>query len=143
VKFKIEGLDKLLRGTAEFERRVAGGIDAAVATAALRIQGNYRKKLQRGGRSGRIYKRRGIQHQASAPGEPPKTDTGQLAASAVVVHEPGSRHAEVIVRAPYAAALEFGSPRSNLEPRPALGPAVREESAGFPALIAAKIKGAR
>lgn len=143
LKFGLAGVEKLLRASAELERRVGRGVDQAVAVAAARIHGNYRKKLQRGSRSGRIYKRRGISHQASAPGEPPKTDTGGLAASAAVVHEPGSRHAEVIVSAPQAAALEFGSPRSNLAPRPALGPAVLEESKGFPGLIAAKVKGAK
>ena len=45
------------------------------------IQKRTRNILNTGGRTGRIYTINGRRHQASAPGEPPKTRTGALAKS--------------------------------------------------------------
>ena len=42
------------------------------------MDSDVKKTIQKGGRSGRIYGKR--RHQASAPGEAPKTDSGQLVA---------------------------------------------------------------
>lgn len=79
-------------------------------------------KLQKGGRSGREYKRGGVTHIASKPGEPPATDLGQLVKSIRVVSGKPSTlvTAKVVARAPYAMALEYGT--KNLEPRPFMQP---------------------
>lgn len=44
-------------------------------------------RLSTGARTGRIYKRRGVYHQASAPGEAPKTDRGGLVSSVGIPEE--------------------------------------------------------
>lgn len=61
-------------------------------------------------RTGRIYPRRSVRHQASAPGEAPAPDQGFLKGSIASV--PLGRFAtRVGSSASYAAALEFGSVR--------------------------------
>jgi hypothetical protein len=53
-----------------------------IAKTLLEIHGDTVKKLNQGKRSGTIYKKGANRyHQASAVGEYPKTDTGQLASS--------------------------------------------------------------
>lgn len=57
-------------------------LDQDIGDAARHALSLMRDLINTGGRSGRIYKRgKGRTHQASAPGEPPKTDLGGLSAS--------------------------------------------------------------
>lgn len=74
------------------------------------------------GPSGIIYKRGNISHQASAPGEAPAVDTGQLLRT--ILFEAGNNTLEVgsAGGAPYSEFLEDGT--KNMEPRPFLQPAV-------------------
>ncbi len=66
-------------------------------------------------KTGRVYRIRGLDHQASAPGEAPANLTGRLAASFNYnVH--GFYQMEVGESAPYAAFLEEGT--RNIAPRP-------------------------
>ncbi len=133
VRFSLEGIGRLARALQVKQSAIRDAVDVAVAQTAAGIQRRYVAAVQRGGRTGRTYKKYAPKrtHRASAPGEPPKTDTGQLANSCVIYHEQGSREALVVVAAPYAAALEFGSPKSNLAARPALGPAAKAETPAF------------
>lgn len=74
-------------------------------------------------KTGRIYRRRGVEHQASAPGEPPASDTGRLVGS---IRMDFTRIEEltgvVNARAGYAAHLEYGT--SRMAPRPFMRPAL-------------------
>lgn len=70
---------------------------------------------------GATYERGGKEHVASAPGEPPAVDIGNLANS--VQHTmTGDTEGEVDVGAEYGLDLELGT--VNMAPRPFLGPAV-------------------
>lgn len=91
----------------------------ACRAGALFLEAEILKSLEGGG-TGRTYRHGNVEHQASAPGEPPATDTGTLAGSIHVV--PGDRQAEVVASASYAAYLEFGT--SKMAPRPYMRPAV-------------------
>lgn len=137
VRLRVEGLGRLQQTLTVLPTEVGKVVDQAVVATAAAIQRGYVSRVQRGGRSGRVYEKYAPRrtHQASGPGEAPKTDTGQLANSAVVMHTPGTRSAQVVVTAPYAAALEFGSPGNNLAPRPALGPATKEEEPRYLARV--------
>ena len=76
-------------------------------------------------KSGRIYKRRSVEHRASAPGQAPAIDTGALVNS-LIWNKLGTTGAEVIEGVEgknYAHALEFGRPEHNLAPRPHMKPA--------------------
>lgn len=93
--------------------------------------------------SGRVYQRGGRTHQASAPGEPPAPDSGNLLRSVQwrVRHNGLTWYAEVYSTLKYALYLEFGAARGVrhrsgknagrlksvqwvLFPRPAWGPAL-------------------
>lgn len=63
--------------TAGLKREVNRKARAGVAAAGFVVENAVREELRKPG-SGRIYRRRGVQHQASAPGESPATDTAQL-----------------------------------------------------------------
>lgn len=73
-------------------------------------------------KTGRVYRRRSIEHQASAPGEPPASDTGRLVQSVTTDYGDGGYAGTVTFRTAYAAALEYGTER--MEPRPYARPAV-------------------
>lgn len=85
-------------------------------------------------KSGRIYRRRTVVHQASAPGEAPAIDTGALARS--VTHEIGETADGFTLdigpsvqsgRSETAAHLEFGT--SKMGARPAWRPALETVAA--------------
>jgi hypothetical protein len=69
-------------------------------------------------RTGRIYPRGKKQHQASAPGESPAVDTGQLRQSVVSYTEEFGDTIRAVVGTPlkYGAILQYGTER--IKPRP-------------------------
>lgn len=80
--------------------RIAG---AVVYEGADMIRAYAHQKISAGSVSGKG-------HEASAPGDFPNRDTGILQAN-IEARQTGALTAEVVSRAPYAAALEFGSER--------------------------------
>ena len=115
------GIDDLLR-------RVNSMADAGQARATrrkmlragIRVIERHTKNLLVGQRSGRIYTYRSVEHQASAPGEAPAVDTGNLKSSLRVL-EVTDDYASFGTSADYAAHLEFGT--RNMAARPYLRPA--------------------
>lgn len=73
-------------------------------------------------KSGRTYRRRGVTHRASAPGEPFASDTGTALKAIDTLYNTTSLSGTVNFGAAYAAALEFGTER--MEPRPVARPAL-------------------
>lgn len=93
-----------------------------IAAGILDIQ-TRAKKLVRDQGSGRVYKRRGVTHRASAPYRPPATDRGTLLArlsdGAAITYRNGGLVAEFGPRNyPVALYLEYGTKR--MLPRPFL-----------------------
>lgn len=85
-------------------------------------------------KSGIIYRRRGVVHQASAPGEPPATDLGTLVQSGYASYPEQSDLFVVTGYANWGAAhaifLELGT--QNMEPRPFARPALDFCAPQFP-----------
>ena len=77
-KITIEGLPNLERKLKRLGIDVDRTMDKAIASVSLKVESEAKKLISRGERSGRTYKRRSVTHRASAPYEPPKTDTGNL-----------------------------------------------------------------
>lgn len=77
-----------------------------------------------GQKSGRIYRRRGAEHQASAPGEAPASDTGRLVQSGhtEVLTEGQIVRGRVTWSTAYALKLEVGTEK--VAPRPFVRPAL-------------------
>ena len=89
-------------------------------TVGAFMEGEVKKTLSQPG-TGRIYKRSGgaIEHQASAPGEPPAVDTGMLRASVTnQVIDVSQSRIEVWIgtNKKYGKTLELGT--SKIAPRP-------------------------
>ena|SRR3990167_5737045 len=122
VSTKIEGMDRLTRKLRLLPAAIQNDIETAQKINALDLQNTARRLILSGSKSGRIYKRRnksgGITlHQASAPGESPASDFGTLVSSVRGFVEKRFTAALEAATA-YAAALEFGSRKRHILPRP-------------------------
>jgi hypothetical protein len=121
---------------------IVQGARQAVANATEGVLGEGNRLIASPPKSGRVYKRRGIEHQASAPGESPATDTGALIQSGQALY-PDSGDPMVITgianwSTDYALALETGT--ETMEARPYARPALDQVAPSLPAGIAAAIK---
>lgn len=101
---------------------VKKAIMRAVAMTAHDVRNDAINSITSGQKSGQVYTRRGITHQASAPGEAPAADTGVLHNSIDVILNPATLSARVNASAKYAAALEYGTEK--MQPRPYMRPAL-------------------
>jgi len=86
-----------------------------------------------GPKTGRVYGA----HQASAPGEAPASDTGQLVNSITTSVDPNTVDGTVGVGAAHGKALEYGT--RNMAPRPFARPALVNKSADCTKNIADEI----
>lgn len=110
-KFHAKLDDLSAQGRRLISQAVYAGADIIATEAALSIT--------RGSISGKG-------HIPSKPGEPPNADTRQLDRS-IAVRQVGELKAEIVVSAPYAADLEFGT--SRMAARPFLQPAIDRKQA--------------
>lgn len=81
MEIKISLDDKAFEPLNEVPVRFAKDIDSVIQLSAMDIRNIIVRNINSNERTGRIYKRRSVTHQASAPGEWPKTDTGRLVGS--------------------------------------------------------------
>lgn len=112
VRFDRRGIQKRVK------RATARGLFRA--TEAVRNEAI--SLVQNSPATGRTYQRRGIAHVASSPGNPPRTDTGNLINSIRTKFMYENLTGIVNAGALYAAPLEFGTPK--IEPRPFMRPAL-------------------
>lgn len=96
---------------ADFQREVT----AVLELGATITQQEAVRSIQTGGRSGRIYVRRGRAHQASARGEAPASDTTKLESS-ITIERPSPTKRRVVVGERYGAILELRKGRPFLLP---------------------------
>lgn len=112
-------------------KEVQAAVDLNLAGGVKLVENDAKKAVARGPKTGRIYKRRGVTHQASAPGQAPATDTGMLARNIVSSAKDGV--AVVEARTKYAVHLEYGTRRTAA--RPFLTPAVERNRARIQGLV--------
>jgi len=116
-------MEQLFDLSIEADASVAWTSDYVVRSVAQRAK----NKIRSGGRSGRVYERQDPTRivQASAPGEPPLNDLGNLADSITFqLYNTSSKIAYAGTDLFYGYDLELGTP--NIAPRPFLYPAFRE-----------------
>lgn len=123
ITMTVRGGDQLRRNLdrlAGSQRRQAqrDGLEAGINVLLTHVDLN----LSHPG-SGEIYRRGNVIHRASAPGEPPAPDIGNLRDS-VQVDEVTPTHAILGIHAEYGEHLEFGT--SRMAPRPYVRPALDE-----------------
>lgn len=108
-----------------------GDVGRDLERRALNVEATQIRLLSQHG-TGRIYRRRGVTHQASAPGEPPAVDTGLLRATVGhhvhvepgvgLVADIGSGGNPAVPGTKVAEYLELGT--RYIEPRPFLRPSI-------------------
>lgn len=111
-------------------RGVLRGTEAVVTEATRLIQSTSK--------SGRTYRRRGVEHVASAPGEAPATDTGTLVKSNGTETRNGGLTGIAKWSAAHAPSLEYGT--SRIEPRPFARPALANKRLAIEEDIKKEIK---
>lgn len=128
IKVQVDGLDRVAGASRKVRESVARELLGALKLSGERVRGEAIKSILAGGKTGTVYKRGNVLHQASAPGEAPAQDTGRLASSITTSVDGTS----VIVTAgngtvKYARMLEFGT--SRIAARPFMMPAYRRSKA--------------
>lgn len=94
-------------------------------------------KILKGPKTGRIYRRRGVVHRASAPGQSPASDTGRLVNSRRIEVFEEQLRARLTFSTAYAAPLEFGTIK--MEARPFLRNSLEESMETGQALVHGEI----
>lgn len=129
-----DGLKKIIQK--RFDANTEKHIKRRLERASLLVEGTAKENIQRGAKTGKVYKRRGIEHQASAKGEYPATDTGFLVANighTTVKHQGTKYIARVFSGAPYSKFLEFGTRK--MGERPFLQPSLERNVEKIEALF--------
>ncbi|TBG37156.1 hypothetical protein ELG78_09255 [Rhizobium leguminosarum] len=112
----VRNADKLIKKLQRLPMDLRGGIGSALMLSVIEMDTYAKQHISGGGRSGRTYRRRSVTHQASAPGEFPKTDTGELVASLffrVAANKLSAFFGTKLAKGKY---LEFGTSRMRARP---------------------------
>lgn len=95
-------------------------IRAATVTGLVRGTEGIREEavslINTGAKTGRVYRRNGVSHRASAPGESPAADTGDLASKIGTKVDAAALTGTIEFYSAHAKPLEYGT--RNMAPRP-------------------------
>ena len=141
----IVGLDKLQAKLKAHGAAVDKAISVEIRKGAIAIQTTARLLITNSPAGGNVYwfgKNRSIEHHASAPGQPPATNTGHLQTNIQTVIDPDdSRIAYVVSRAHYSFWLEYGT--EHMKARPFMHPAYRQHRDEIVTRVRAAARAAR
>ncbi len=116
-------------------------VKTAVKVSGISVLNTVIKSIMTGTKTGITYKRRSVTHTASAAGEAPASDTGDLAGSFISVSA-NSGYSAVIgasgEQGRKSKWLEFGT--ANIKPRPHLIPALESNRRHVEKLIKTALK---
>jgi hypothetical protein len=123
---EIEGIKEFSKAIAEAKAEIRKLVEDEIRKSTFRVQSAAVKRIQRGPHTGRIYEKDNPRrtHQSSAPGQPPQSDTGRLAAS--IETQVDGLTGYVFTRVEYGSDLEMGTQK--IAPRPWLLPSVEEDA---------------
>ena len=122
IKFKVSNLKKVLSQMDKLEKDMEIPFQEIVKGGAQLIRTEAIKSIQTGAKSGVMYQKYNPrrEHRASAPGQAPASDTGNLV-SKIIVKQKTKNITNVESNADYSAFLEYGT--SKMQPRPFMLPA--------------------
>lgn len=132
ISIKVENIKAVQDAIRLYGAKAERNISRVIEATALTINRDVKDLIDRGAKSGRLYRRRNIEHRASAPGQAPATDTGFLLSS-IYYERNTPLSATVGSRLAYAYYLEFGTVR--IAPRPAWLPATEKNREKFNRLL--------
>lgn len=122
IKFKVTNLKKVLSQLDKLQNDMEIPFQEIVKGGGQLIRAEAIRSIQTGAKSGVMYQmynpRR--EHRASAPGQAPASDTGNLV-SKIIVRQKSQDVTSVESNANYSAYLEYGT--SKMEARPFMLPA--------------------
>ncbi len=136
VSLDLVGSDAVMKAIAEASDNVRLAVSDELSDIAAELEGDIVLRIQQGPKTGRIYKRGGVTHQASASGQSPANDTGTLMRS-IYSEKLTSLSYVVGSRIAYAAYLEYGTRR--MAARPFFRPPVEEMRKEFNSRLEAAI----
>ena len=143
LRVKIDGGKRLRKKLKQIPVDSRTGVRKAIGRGALKVQGAAVRSIQQGPpRTGVTVKvtKAGKTHTRSAPGEPPKTDTGRLASSIFAELDDSGLAANVGTDVKYGEYLEFGTQDGTLGERPWLRPAFNQNKAAIRADITNEVQ---
>ena len=122
IKFRVTNLKKVLSQLENLDKQLEPDFQEIVKGGGQFIRGEAIKSIQAGAKSGIVYEKYNPRrsHRASAPGQAPASDTGNLV-SKIIVKQKSKNITNVESNADYSAFLEYGT--SKMEPRPFMLPA--------------------
>lgn len=150
IGLKIEGAAEAARQLGNTGERARVALVKGLFASAMIVRNAAVKGIAKGPKTGRVYTRGKVMHRASASGEYPAGDTGNLARSIHHMVDPIKLEGRVEASAKYAVPLEYKAPSRG--GRPFLGRAYTEnveriqltiQAALFEALAAADRKANR
>lgn len=128
IKINVKNLKKVMSQLGRLNQDLEVPFQEVVKGGGQLIRAEAVKSIQSGAKSGIVYQKYNPrrQHRASAPGQAPASDTGNLV-SKIRVKQKDKNTTQVESGADYSAYLEYGT--SKMLPRPFLFPAF-EKSRG-------------
>lgn len=123
---------------AHIEALTARAVMATIARIITGTQEDAVSAILSPPKSGKVYKRGTVSHQASAPGEAPANDLGRLANSGIPTLDNNQLVGTLRFATSYAAALELGTVK--MSPRPYLLPAFIKNAADRDRMLAQEMK---
>lgn len=153
VRAEVTGAQATVSGLRAVSPRMQAAIVAGLEDAAQAVASEAQRLVQDPPKTGRIYTTRfwtdsagrvrpgkpRVPHQASAPGEAPATDTGNLV-SLIVVNQVNAvdYSIEIESQAEYSRFLEYGTRK--IAPRPFMRRALQSMQARIFAIFTAKVR---
>ena len=122
VTLTVKNLKKVMSQLKQLNKQLEPDFQEIVKGGGQLIRGEAVKSIQQGSKSGVVYEKYNPRrsHRASAPGEAPASDTGNLV-SKIIVKQKTKNITNVLSNANYSAFLEYGT--SKMQPRPFMLPA--------------------
>ena len=125
VRIKVRNLERVLKSLNTLGKDMLPEFREVIMGGAQQIRGEAIQSIQTGSKSGIVYQKYNPkrEHRASAPGESPASDTGNLV-SKIKVQRKNKDSVDVESNASYSKFLEYGT--SKMQPRPFLFPAYKK-----------------
>jgi hypothetical protein len=119
-RVEVRGEKQLQQLISNLQKAGDNQLAKMLAEGAFSTENEAKRSIQGHQSAGATYKRRGVMHTASRPGNPPNTDTGNLVNNITVNKIAGGYDVGSRAGAPYGLWLEYGTLR--IAPRPWLRP---------------------